>query len=165
MESKKGSIDMASPVIVCPNGDVVLKAPHGDVILRKVELHHDIKTKTTSIAIKAMALDLAGDVMKRRFKTAATKIRQAFLPVWDSMGAFLKSKSGQEAQFTGLQTAFEAYQLFDTLASGNFVDNMLAQLATVSIGIQKTTVEQHFTQLLLPFIQANNFIIEAKNML
>ncbi|MFM8454446.1 MAG: hypothetical protein ACKOAD_05750 [Gammaproteobacteria bacterium] len=72
-----------------------------------------------------------------------------FDPVFASMGAFLKSKSGQEAQFTGLQAAFDAYQLFDTLASGNFVDNMLAQLATVSIGIQKTTVEQHFTQLLL----------------
>ncbi|MFM8453861.1 MAG: hemagglutinin repeat-containing protein, partial [Gammaproteobacteria bacterium] len=165
MESKKGDIDIAAPIMICPNSTVTFKAKEGLVILRQVELHHEIKTVTTSVAIKAMALDLAPDIMKGRFKAAAAKMQQAFLPVIHSMGAFLKSRSSDEAKlFTGMQAVFDAYQLFDTLGSGNFIDGILGQLATVSIGVQNTKSEQHFTQLLLPFIQANRFVIEAKNM-
>lgn len=168
VKTETGNIFLVAPVM-CAGNTIELVAPKGTVFLKPQDFHHDITSTELTVGLSFFGSQFVEGLIQKDFKRAVLGLLRE-IPLLASMEELLKEEKENGATVgskigPGMKALYYSYKLYKDFAQNSLKDFAAKQLdATVNLRFGTSETQQSWTDLALPWLQARNIVITAKNL-
>jgi ankyrin repeat protein len=162
--SRLGDVFLVAPVLQA--GRLIeIQAPVGLMDIQTATFHHDLSYEQYRTGLSFFGSAAVEAAMKQDFAGAAKSILQA-CPLIASVGEFLNSTETADKVGTGMKSLYYAYQSYKSFSQAENLGDFIKGQISFNPGLRmsKESGESHWAEVALPWLQAREIILKAKNI-